>query len=647
MKKIHSYFGLFLLTFLILCLLTGVVIFYTTQSNRVQSLALESQTLLSQWNQFENLTYQILLDRYTFSEEGDHRILDDWTSEYESFSVSLENLIQKEQRQSDHSMQSRMEGAWRVWRYTEVQLNNAGHFFNLMIKSGLSDRVMVNGFLQTMYKLRMQNQLTADEILLLDDTLYALETLDDATKEFDILITSIVGDLKEEGITYLKRIRMVSLGLLLTATLILGLAILINRQLKAAQRSRKFDLENSRSQILLALCRHSTEENRALFENRSKELGFSTSLERPVLPFMVQVDDFSSFSHTLNLSEQKSALEKVIRYYNEAFRLRGFLYDHFQYGNDSIVFLINPVEADRQSRLDELSWFEQFRESMEVLHNDFLKNSSLSLTASLGNLNTDIMDLDHDFNDLLLLSEYRYLLGKGQFIFMGSTSLPSVEDFVYPQEKERLFEAAVNSLSEPDALRILDEMIDYGKNHSPQDLRRLVLRLTATLSSIVEQLQRTYHLHDLTAMTPMIFQVQSPETIDEVRDILLSIITQTISSCRNSKEEKHDQTVVEVKDIIHSQLQDYNLSAEMISDNFGLTTAYLNRLFKAHTGFSIAGYINSLRLETAEELLRSSDHTVAEICELSGFSNQGSFFRLFKKKYGRTPGDYQKEMLKG
>ena len=226
-----------------LCLLTGVVIFYTTQSNRVQTLALESQALLSQWNQFENLTYQVLLDRFTVSEEGDRGILDEWSTEYRAFSLSLENLISRELRQSDHSMQSRMDGAWRVWRYTEVQLNNAEHYFNLVLKSGLGQKVMVNGFLHTMYKLRMQNQLSSDEILLLDDTLYALETLDNATKEFDTLITSIVKDLKEEGIHYLKRIRLVSLGLLLTATLILGLSVLINRQLKAAQQSRKFDLE--------------------------------------------------------------------------------------------------------------------------------------------------------------------------------------------------------------------------------------------------------------------------------------------------------------------------------------------------------------------------------------------------------------------
>jgi AraC-like DNA-binding protein len=102
--------------------------------------------------------------------------------------------------------------------------------------------------------------------------------------------------------------------------------------------------------------------------------------------------------------------------------------------------------------------------------------------------------------------------------------------------------------------------------------------------------------------------------------------------------------VLDVKEIIQSQLRDFNLSAESIADYFGLTTAYLNRLFKSHTAYSIAGYINFFRLERAELLLRDKNNTVAEICELSGFSNQGSFFRLFKKKYGRTPGDYQKEM---
>ena len=58
-----------------------------------------------------------------------------------------------------------------------------------------------------------------------------------------------------------------------------------------------------------------------------------------------------------------------------------------------------------------------------------------------------------------------------------------------------------------------------------------------------------------------------------------------------------------------------------------------------------AGYINRERLERAERFLRSTDHTISEIAELSGFSSQGTFFRLFKKKYGRSPRDYQKEVL--
>ncbi|MDA3956833.1 AraC family transcriptional regulator [Oceanispirochaeta sp.] len=644
MRKIHSFFGLFILTFLILCLLTLVVLFNTTQSNRIQSLALESQSLLTEWNQFENLTYLILLGRYTVSDSDTPRILKEWSTRYRAFSNSLDSLIKNEESQMNHDMQSRMAGAMRVWRYTEVQLNNASYSFDLIIQSGLSEKVMVNGFLHTMYKLRMQNQLSAEEIFLLDDTLYALEALDDATREFDSLITSIVEDLKVEGEMYLKRIRFVSLGLLATVLLILGLSILINRQLKTAQKSRKIYLENTRNQILLAFCRSSTEENRALFESRSGELGFSVSLDRPLLLLMVQVDDFSTFSHTLNLVEQQTVLEGILGFYEESFRLEGFGYDHFQYGNDSLIFLINPFNTGHLGDLDELIWFEQIRDGMESIHNEYKKKGILSITSSLGNLNTDVLDLDHDFSDLLQLSEYRFLLGKGQFIYMGSTALRSIEDFLYPQDKERLFEEAVNSLSEEDSLRTLDEMIDYGRTHEPRDLRRLILRLTATLSSLVEQLQRTYHLQEHSVMTPMIFQVQSPETIEEVRGILADIIIQTLASCRNKKEEKHDQTVLDVKEIIQSQLRDFNLSAESIADYFGLTTAYLNRLFKSHTAYSIAGYINFFRLERAELLLRDKNNTVAEICELSGFSNQGSFFRLFKKKYGRTPGDYQKEM---
>ena len=47
------------------------------------------------------------------------------------------------------------------------------------------------------------------------------------------------------------------------------------------------------------------------------------------------------------------------------------------------------------------------------------------------------------------------------------------------------------------------------------------------------------------------------------------------------------------------------------------------------------------RIERAEELLRTADLSVTEICTLVGFTSLGTFSSSFKKHTGLTPSEYR------
>ena len=66
------------------------------------------------------------------------------------------------------------------------------------------------------------------------------------------------------------------------------------------------------------------------------------------------------------------------------------------------------------------------------------------------------------------------------------------------------------------------------------------------------------------------------------------------------------------------------------------------KFFKAHMGTGFIEYLNDYRLTIAERLLRTSDATVLEIAEKSGFDNLSYFNRMFKRKYGQSPGKQRK-----
>lgn len=79
-------------------------------------------------------------------------------------------------------------------------------------------------------------------------------------------------------------------------------------------------------------------------------------------------------------------------------------------------------------------------------------------------------------------------------------------------------------------------------------------------------------------------------------------------------------------------------------ENVCMTTYNLH--FKRQLGITPTQYITKLRIDSAVELLESSDHTVQEISELCGFVDANFFTRTFKKAKGVSPTAYRKTCQK-
>ena len=68
-----------------------------------------------------------------------------------------------------------------------------------------------------------------------------------------------------------------------------------------------------------------------------------------------------------------------------------------------------------------------------------------------------------------------------------------------------------------------------------------------------------------------------------------------------------------------------------------VSVSTFRRLFTKYYGISPIQYRNQLRIKHATMLLGDGEYTVAEVAELSGFSSENYFCRLYKKTVGYTP----------
>lgn len=89
-----------------------------------------------------------------------------------------------------------------------------------------------------------------------------------------------------------------------------------------------------------------------------------------------------------------------------------------------------------------------------------------------------------------------------------------------------------------------------------------------------------------------------------------------------------------------------DLSLEHLAQVSHYSKSYVIKLFKKNTGQTPVEYINRYRLDRAKALLKEPNHSVLDIALGCGFQNVGYFIRVFKDRFGVTPGVFRRELLK-
>lgn len=89
-----------------------------------------------------------------------------------------------------------------------------------------------------------------------------------------------------------------------------------------------------------------------------------------------------------------------------------------------------------------------------------------------------------------------------------------------------------------------------------------------------------------------------------------------------------------------------NITVQSVADSAGFSIDYFNRLFLAHTGFTVMSYVNYIRIKNAIVLLRTTEQSVLDIALAVGYDSHEGFIKAFKRLYGTTPSEYRKQKSK-
>jgi transcriptional regulator GlxA family with amidase domain len=106
-----------------------------------------------------------------------------------------------------------------------------------------------------------------------------------------------------------------------------------------------------------------------------------------------------------------------------------------------------------------------------------------------------------------------------------------------------------------------------------------------------------------------------------------------------------DELISEIQFWMRNNLTTDSTLAD-VAQQFNISSRTFTRRFKAATGISATEHWQHLRIESAKELLSSSNLSIQEVAYHVGYQDHGHLTRLFKKRLSVTPKDYRARVRK-
>ncbi|MGE7828380.1 response regulator [Paenibacillus sp. NPDC093718] len=303
---------------------------------------------------------------------------------------------------------------------------------------------------------------------------------------------------------------------------------------------------------------------------------------------------------------------------------------------DSIVLLIANDEREDEA------WFSELQMTLERLLKSILHYLKLPVTIGVGSQVGNLSDLKLSYQGALLALDYRLILGAEKVIFIDDVERPRPEGVRLDELKEQALIRSLKLGTEEELneaiSHILDELI--GASCTIQDVQVYLLEVvTAVLRSAKES------GIEIEALFGTGFQLHAEifkfSGLQEVKAWLLDVSLTIRKHIASSRQHAYKDIVEKALQYTREHYVDSELSLQKLCMQLHISTGYFSVVFKREVKMTYVQYLMQLRMETAKELLRSSDLKAFEIAERVGFADPNYFSFCFKKLVGNSPKEYR------
>lgn len=148
-----------------------------------------------------------------------------------------------------------------------------------------------------------------------------------------------------------------------------------------------------------------------------------------------------------------------------------------------------------------------------------------------------------------------------------------------------------------------------------------------------------HHIADAGVLerTDLFWLVHEPRNFVDLCQRVCELLMLLTNDHIETKKHANARMVETVKAYIQNHHTEHNLTVSGIAAEFQMTQPVFSAYFIKQTGVAPLEYLNRLRVQTAMELLKTTDDILPQISQESGFGSVSTMHRVFKKMTGITP----------
>lgn len=339
---------------------------------------------------------------------------------------------------------------------------------------------------------------------------------------------------------------------------------------------------------------------------------------------------------SLRVSDRHLQLFAVLNITEEIAGRTGFRMIVFLH-NDYVVMLTIHRDTSTEEALRRTA------ETAEEICQSIEKYLKLTVAVGIGPIASDVGEIHDSYEGAVLALDYRQILGPNRVICIDDIECHR------PYGKVRLDEMQEHSLvrclkvgTQSELHEIVDglfrEITDVGV--SIKEYQVYLLEIVTAILKVAKD--AGISLDDLLGdQARLIEEMLRFSHWEETREWIIRLSTRIMDHIVIGLQTAHRTFVEEAIEYTKMNYNDPEISINKVCSHLHISAGYFCSIFKKETKTTYLQYLMQLRMETAKELLRTTDLKAFEIAEKIGYADPNYFSFSFRKMFGITPKDYR------